>query len=394
MIAWNKQRGEKKMEFVLAPSNFKGTLSSIQVIEMLSKVINSFDKKASIISFPLADGGDGTLDSYKFLYKNNYQEIKIEASGPFYHKDIYSSYLIVNKKTAVIESCKFCGLALAGDKSNPSLTTTYGVGEAIIDALNKGIRDFKIGIGGSSTNDLGSGMACSLGVRFLNRNLESFLPTGGTLNEVTHIDISNLDKRIMESTFTILSDVENPLLGTNGATYVYALQKGASKKDLPVLEANMNHLNEVIKKDLHLDFSKEKGAGAAGGLGLAAKLYLKGTIKSGAVEILEESNFQNSISSDSLVITGEGHIDRQTLSGKTISRIARICKIKKVPLLAIGGIIDEEIKPSLIDLGVTDFLTTSTKKYPTFKELKENASKDLIYSFKSYFFKHYQSLKD
>jgi glycerate kinase len=372
------------MKTVIVPDSFKGTLSSDAVIAILKAEIARFYPKTVVEAFPLADGGEGTVSAYLSIFGSDAIKVTRLVYGPFIGEKVNANYAIIEGRTAVIEAAQTCGQSLAEGRQDPRKTTTYGLGEQIEDALNKGYRTFKIGLGGSSTNDFGSGMAVALGVRFFNAEGETFIPTGGTLNQVTRVDIGGMDDRIKEADFTVLSDVDNPLLGPQGASYVYAPQKGATTEMLPILEKNMTHLNEVIHHDLDRDVSGIRGSGAAGGLGAACLLYLNAVIHSGVQELLHELDFGTILDGADLVITGEGHIDPETLHGKGVEGVARFAKVYHVPVLAIGGRIDEEVKKPLMDDGVTDFLAISAGEARPLSELRKTATEDLRKAFDSY----------
>ncbi|MFA6861328.1 MAG: glycerate kinase [Bacilli bacterium] len=372
------------MKIVLAPAPFKGTMTSKEVISALKSCLICFDKKAKLVSFPLADGGDGTLESYKTIEKHHFKIIRIETTGPFLNEKIKAQYLLTDRKTAIIESCQFFGLVKAGKRANPFLTTTYGLGEAIKDALNTGIRNFKIGLGGSSTNDLGSGMLQALGMRFLDKEQKSFIPTGGTLDQITSIDTTDFDSRIKESKFSILTDVTNPLLGTNGATYVFAKQKGACLEELPLLEKKTRHFNDLITKVIKKDISSKIGSGACGGLGACFLAFTPCELISGANDIISSNAFQKAVKGADFIITGEGHIDSQTLNGKAPYRLIQFAFSKKIPVLAIGGQIDADVMQELSNKGNISFLSLTTGSPLPIEELKKKAKDNLTAAFSDY----------
>ncbi len=363
------------MKIIIITDSFKGTMSSRESNQIIFDTIRKKHKDIILSSYLLADGGEGTIDAFN-QNESGYHKEEITVTSPNRTRRIKSSYLLRNNE-CVIESAKSCGLILLKKgEADPFSTTSYGLGETIKDALNKGADKFIVGLGGSCVNDLGTGMLSGLGIRYLNAKGEAFLPSGGTLKDIVRIDESGIDSRVLSSRFTILTDVDNPLLGENGATYVYARQKGARLEDLPFFEENMRHLNALITAAKRRDYSKDKGMGAAGGLGEAFRAYFDSSIQKGADTILDKIDFNTLVKEADLVITGEGHIDKSTLFGKGVIAIAKYSKINKVAVLAIGGKIDFTQEETLKENGITYLLPLSNKS-DDIENLKKHAKEDL-----------------
>jgi glycerate kinase len=297
--------------------------------------------EAQIINIPVADGGEGSVDA--FLAALGGEKRAVSVQGPFGSK-LQSFLGILKNGTAVIEMAACAGLPLAGDKKDPALTTTYGVGELVKVVLDEGCTRIIIGIGGSATNDGGCGAAAALGVKFLDRAGLVFIPTGGTLHKIEHIDIFGLDPRLQKTELITMCDVDNPLYGENGAAYIYGPQKGANAQMVKLLDGGLRHLAEVLKKELALDIAETPGAGAAGGMGYGMKAFLNSNLKMGIETVLDMVHFDEILKGASCVFSGEGKIDSQSLRGKAVSGIARRTKKARIPLIVVTGAIDDGIE--------------------------------------------------
>lgn len=326
------------MKIVIAPDSFKGNLTSLQVATAIEKGIRRVLPKATCIKVPMADGGEGTVQSLidamggKFVYKN--------VSGPDGNKVRARYGLLADKKTAVIEMAEASGLPLVEEKNrNPLTATSYGTGELIIDAINKGALKIIIGIGGSATNDGGAGMAQALGVKFFNakgKQIKS-LAAGGMLDRIADINMNDVHPAVAKCKIIIASDVDNPLCGKHGASYVFGPQKGATPAMVKRLDANLRGFGMLIKKRLNVDIRMLKGAGAAGGLGAGLVAFAGAKLQSGVDIVIQATGLKSSLRTADLVITGEGRVDFQTAFGKTPAGVARAAKRFKVPVIAIGG---------------------------------------------------------
>ncbi|MFA7055010.1 MAG: glycerate kinase, partial [Acholeplasmataceae bacterium] len=227
-------------KFVIIPDSFKGTLSSIEVCDIIETEILNVFNDAEIKKIPVADGGEGSVDA--FLEGLKGEKVFVEVNDPFFQKMTSFYGLIDQGETAVIEMAACAGLPLVGNKKNPRITTTYGVGELLLHAIEHGVKKVILGIGGSSTNDGGCGFAAALGVKFYNQNHETFIPTGGTLHQIHQIDKSNLDKRLNQIELITMCDIDNPLFGKEGAAYVFGPQKGADPEMVEFLDQGLKHL--------------------------------------------------------------------------------------------------------------------------------------------------------
>lgn len=348
-----KLRGEN-MKILIAPDSFKGSLSSIEVINCIEKSAKRHFNDLEIVKVPIADGGEGTVEAILAAVGGELKNV--EVIGPLGNK-IISSYGVINKRTAIIEMAAASGLALVADEDrNPMLTTTYGTGELILAGLNSGIREFFIGIGGSATNDGGIGAMQALGVKFLNSDNEEVGFGGGELSGIVNISLEDLDDRIKESSITVICDVNNPLTGPRGATSIYGPQKGASEEMLLELEKGMNNYKRVIEKNFGIEVNKVKGAGAAGGLGAALTVFLGAELKPGIETILEIVHFDLLLEGVDLVITGEGRIDGQSIYGKVPIGISKYCKRKNINVVAIVGSMGAEADV-VYDFGINSIFT-------------------------------------
>ncbi|MFW6000781.1 MAG: glycerate kinase [Halanaerobium sp.] len=324
------------MNILAAPDSFKGSLTALEVAENIKKGINDFDKNINVDLLPMADGGEGTVQS--LVDATGGQIIKKEVTGPL-GNNVEAFYGILgDQKTAVIEMAAASGLPLIPPtKRNPLKTTTYGTGELIASALEHGLEKIIIGIGGSATNDAGVGMAQALGAEILDKNGNQIAFGGENLDKIKEINLENLDSRIKKVEILTACDVDNPLFGRNGAAYVYAPQKGADQYMVERLDNNLRYFNEVVKNELDKNVNKIPGAGAAGGLGAGLVAFLGAELKAGVDIILDLINFEKKLENVDLVFTGEGMLDGQSIYGKTPVGVAKKAKEKDIPVIAIAG---------------------------------------------------------
>jgi len=345
------------MKILLAPDSFKGTMPSIEIINILERVARQHFEDLEIIKVPIADGGEGTVDAIIAAIGGEYREV--EVSGPLSGQKVRAKYGIINGHTAVIEMAQASGLFLIKpEQRNPLLTTTFGTGELIKAALDEGIRDFIIGIGGSATNDGGIGAAQALGVKFLDSNGENVGFGGRELSKIQKIDLTGMDRRIMDSKFSVICDVTNPLTGPNGATAVYGLQKGVKTQEtFEMLEKGMKNYERLIMDATGMDMSAIPGSGAAGGLGATMVAFFGAVLKPGIETVLDFVDFDNLIKDVDLVITGEGKIDGQSVFGKAPVGIAERCKQKNVSVVAITGGMGKDAK-KVYKFGIDSIMTT------------------------------------
>lgn len=333
------------MKIVLAPDSFKGNLTSMQVATALEKGIRRVIPNAKCIKVPMADGGEGTVQS--LVDGSGGKFIRKKVVGPA-GKPVMARYgLLADGKTAVIEMAEASGLPyVKGKEKNPMKTTSFGTGELILDAIKKGAGKIILGIGGSATTDCGAGMAQAIGVKFLDKDGKELkkYAAGGMLDKVARIDVSNIDKSIAKTQIIVASDVENPLFGKKGAAYVFGPQKGATPAMVKTLDDNLKYFGNLIKKDLGKDISMLKGAGAAGGLGAGLVAFTGAKIKSGISIVVDATRLKKHIKGADLVITGEGRVDSQTAFGKTPAGVAKAAKKYNVPTVAIGGGITDDAR--------------------------------------------------
>lgn len=354
---------------ILAPDSFKGTLSSKEITSILKEILLNEYEDILIYDIPLADGGENTLSVINEALNGKYKNIEI--TGPNFNK-IKSKYLIKNN-TAFIESAECVGLHLC-TKINCMETTTFGIGEQIIDAIKNNCDEIIITVGGTSTNDLGLGMLNSLGMNFYDINNNKIIPIPNNLDKIIKYDFPNLNtyKNIK---FKILSDVKNELLGLKGATYTYAKQKGASIEILPLLEEKVKHITKLFNNEKE----KEPSTGAGGGIVYGLKSFFNCEVISGIDYILDIFNFDEMLNNTDYVITGEGKIDNQTENGKVIYGICNRSKNKNVKVIALAGIIDNNID-NLYQAGLTKAYSINEDNI-SFEEAKKNAKNNLTKTF-------------
>ena len=328
--------------FILVPDSFKGTLSAIEVCNIMKSSIKNLYKDANIISVPVADGGEGTVDA--FLYALGGEKKSVWVSDAFNEQKILAHYAMLKDNIAVIEMAACAGLPLVKNRLEPDKTTTFGVGELIVDAINSGAKKIILGLGGSATNDGGCGMAAALGVKFKDEQDQEFIPTGGTLSQIYKIDMNNIYPKIKDIEFISMCDVDNPLCGRLGASAVFAPQKGADEDMVKSLDEGLAHLAKIIKRDLHIEVKDIKGAGAAGGLGAGSIAFLQSKLTKGIDVVLDTINFDELVSKADIVFTGEGKFDSQSLHGKVVMGVANRSQKYKTPVIVVTGAIGENIQ--------------------------------------------------
>lgn len=325
---------------ILAPDSFKGTISSIRICDIMEEEIRRFFPQIEINKIPVADGGEGTVDSLIKAAKG--EKVYVKVKGPHF-ETIQSFYGILSDgKTAVIEMAAAAGLPLVENNKNPLKTTTYGVGELIRHAVSKGCANIIIGLGGSCTNDGGAGMAAAMGVKFTDKDGKEFIPVGGTLCQIENIDTSGM-LDLSGLTVTAMCDVDNPLCGENGASKVFGPQKGADTEMVQFLDNNLKHFSDVIKSQLYKDILEMPGAGAAGGMGAGVSAFLGAELKRGIDVVLDTTGFNALLDGADIVFTGEGKIDGQSLRGKVVHGVATRAKTYGVPVIAVVGDIGDDI---------------------------------------------------
>lgn len=336
------------MKIVLAPDKFKGSLTASEVCAAMTEGILLANPGIDVVSVPMADGGEGTA------------EVLTQGTQGVWHtavvqdplgKPVEAGYGISGDgKTAFIEMAQASGLRLLKQPEyDPFRANTYGTGELILRAIQQGVDRIVLGIGGSATNDAGTGMAAALGWRFLDKTGQVLRPCGGNLDQIETIVAPDSS---WTGTVDVACDVTNPLVGPQGATYIYGPQKGAKPDDLPLLDAGMKHWAERVQQQFGVDLSPMPGAGAAGGLGAGAVLFLKGRLTEGVNLLIKHTQLAQKMRGADLVLTGEGRIDNQTLQGKLIAGITRLAHEQNIPVVALCGSL--HLPPDeLITLGLT-----------------------------------------
>jgi len=360
------------MKILICPDSFKESLSAVEVCNCIERGLKRANSKFRIEKVPLADGGEGTVKA--LVMATGGRIFKCRATDPLGRK-IWARYGILSDgKTGVIEMAAASGLALVPRaKRNPLVTTTYGTGEMVASALERGCRRIIIGIGGSATVDGGAGMAQALGARLLDGKGKDIRFGGRELEKLEKINLKFMDKRIARTDFIIASDVRNPLLGPKGAARVYGPQKGATPDMVKKLERGLSHLARVIKKELSISVENIPGSGAAGGLGAGLYAFLGAKMESGAKLVMRMAGLEQRIKKVDLVITGEGKVDRQTLYGKAVMGVIRMARKYRVPVICIAGSILPEAR-DLYGFGVKGLLSITPKPMSLQEAMKESKS--------------------
>ena len=362
------------MNILVLIDSFKGSLSSLEAGEIIKKACEQ-DSSNNVTVRPVADGGEGTIDSLKDI--KNAKIIKVDVHNPLMEHHT-ARYLSVDDKLAIMEMSESSGLTLIKDNLDPMNATTFGVGDMIKDALDKNIREFIIGIGGSATTDGGMGMLRSLGARFYDKNgIEiSNGPIG--INDLEKIDLDNFDKRLKDCTFQIACDVDNPLCGEYGSARVFAPQKGATPSQVEELDKLLGKYHEITQEIIQDADSNIEGAGAAGGLGYAFKNYLNAELKPGIEIILEMLGADDLIKNSDLIITGEGKMDFQTSMGKTPVGIAKLAKKYDKKVIAFCGVCDNDAV-SVNERGIDAFFPILNKCMQTNEAMDKKVSEENLY---------------
>lgn len=359
------------MKIVLAPDKFKGSLTAFEFCNAVEIGLKKALPNAQILQVPLADGGDGTIEIINHYMQGTF--VEVEVSNPFF-QPIKASYLFSeSQQAAFIEMAEASGAKLLKrEELNVMEATTSGTGELIKDALDRGVNSIILGIGGSATNDVGTGMATTLGYQLLDENDQPVKPMGKNLSRIKKIDDSQVHPRLKEVTFKLACDVSNPLYGPNGAAHIYSRQKGASEKEVLILDQGLQDFSEVLDAHFEIESQKVVGAGAAGGMGIGSKTFLNGELIPGIELIKELADFDNKIQNADWIITGEGKLDEQTKSGKTIQGILNSVE-KNTQIAAFCGKVDlseEEYQ----DLGI-HYASDVMSKAENFEDALEHTSK-------------------
>ncbi|WP_436862765.1 glycerate kinase [Staphylococcus caeli] len=338
------------MKIILAPDSFKGSMSATEIATYMSQSISEIYPQADVHALPVGDGGEGTMESLVNATNGTFHSVNV--TGPLGNQ-VSAQYGVLNDgKTCVIEMAEASGLKHIPENClNAMDTTTFGTGELILNALDKGFRNFIIALGGSATNDGDSGMLQALGVKLLDNQQQEINFGGAALQNLKVIDLTYFDQRIKHCKFTIASDVQNPLIGPNGASHVFGKQKGASMAQINQLDSNLEHWANLVAAETNIRIHNSPGAVAAGGLGAAFKAFFPNHFEEGIQVVIDYTNLEQHLKDADLIITGEGKIDFQTFYGKTPLGIAKCARKFNVPIIFIGGTVDIDIE-RLSDLGV------------------------------------------
>jgi glycerate 2-kinase len=321
---------------VVAPDKFEGSLTAGQAARAVEAGLKRARPDAEVVRLPVGDGGAGTLDA---VVAAGFERVGVRATGPT--GEPVDAAIAVRGSSAFVEMAEASGLRrLPGGRRAPLQATTYGTGELVRAALDRGARELVLGIGGSATTDGGAGMARALGARFLDEHGAELPDGGAALLRLAHVEAGGLDPRLRQVAVTVASDVDNPLVGPHGAAAVYGPQKGASPQDVLLLDSALRRYARVLAADLGVDLAEVPGAGAAGGLGAGAIAFLRARLRSGIELILELIGFDRQVEAADLVVTGEGKIDAQTLRGKAPAGVAKAATAHGVPVIALGGIVE------------------------------------------------------
>ena len=362
------------MKLLFASDSFKGTISSDQTIELLTKAAHEVFGECETGGVPVADGGEGTTEAVVKARKG--EMVYVDVHGPLMETE-HGFYGKLSDTEAVLEMAAASGLPMVPmEKRNPLHTTTYGTGELLKAALDAGYTEIAIAIGGSATNDGGMGFARALGIRFLDEDGNALEGKGSDLGKVKHIDMTGLDPAVKKAHFTVMCDVTNLLCGPDGATYTFGKQKGGTPEILDELEKGMQNYRDVIIREFGINPDEIKGSGAAGGLGAALKVFLGAEMKSGIETVLDLIDFDERLRDVDLVVTGEGRTDWQSCFGKVMQGVGDRSKKKGVPVAALCGGLGKDYE-KIYDHGIDSIMTTVDGPM-TLKDALDNAE-DLYY---------------
>lgn len=345
------------MKFLFASDSFKGTLSSRRTAELLTQAAEEIFPGCECAGLEVADGGEGTTEAV--LSAVDGRKLSVMVKGPLWEQR-EAFYGALDENRAVMEMAEASGLPLVPKElRDPRNTTTFGTGEMIRDAIDRGFRDISIAIGGSATNDGGIGCMRALGVRFLDESGQELRGCGADLIKIRTIDCSGLDTRIKERKvrFTVMCDVKNPLCGADGAAYTFGKQKGGTPEMLDELEAGMQNYRDLLLQEFGVNMDEVPGAGAAGGLGAALTAFLNAELKSGIETVLDLIGFEEKLQGVSLVVTGEGRADWQSVFGKVMQGVGSRCQLMGVPAVAIVGSMGTGAE-QIFDHGIESIMTT------------------------------------
>ena len=362
-------------KIVLAIDSFKGCLSSKEIEQCIAEEIHRILPSCQTVCIPIADGGEGMLDTLIEATQGTF--VSTQAHDPLMRIRPARYGILGDQRTAIIEMAEINGLTtLSPIERNPMKTSTYGTGELIKDALEKGFRRFIIGIGGSATNDAGMGMMQALGAHLYDKQGNELEQGGKIMEQIAHIDLNHLHPALKEATFIVACDVQNPFCGPQGAAYVFARQKGASEEQIRQLDEGMRHLALLIERDFSYNINKVKGAGAAGGLGGAFATFLQAHLQSGIDLLLNAVDFDRKITNADWIITGEGKADRQTAEGKVPAGVLKRAKKANIPVMLIAGKVED--KACLQQMGFARIVKISPDNLPLEEAMRPEVTRENI----------------
>ena len=362
-------------KIVLAIDSFKGCLSSKEIEQCIAEEIHRILPSCQTVCIPIADGGEGMLDTLIEATQGTF--VSTQAHDPLMRIRPARYGILGDQRTAIIEMAEINGLTtLSPIERNPMKTSTYGTGELIKDALEKGFRRFIIGIGGSATNDAGMGMMQALGAHLYDKQGNELEQGGKIMEQIAHIDLNHLHPALKEATFIVACDVQNPFCGPQGAAYVFARQKGASEEQIRQLDEGMRHLALLIERDFSYNINKVKGAGAAGGLGGAFATFLQAHLQSGIDLLLDAVDFDRKITNADWIITGEGKADRQTAEGKVPAGVLKRAKKANIPVMLIAGKVED--KACLQQMGFARIVKISPDNLPLEEAMRPEVTRENI----------------
>lgn len=362
-------------KIVLAIDSFKGCLSSKEIEQCIAEEIHRILPSCQTVCIPIADGGEGMLDTLIEATQGTF--VSTQAHDPLMRIRPARYGILGDQRTAIIEMAEINGLTtLSPIERNPMKTSTYGTGELIKDALEKGFRRFIIGIGGSATNDAGMGMMQALGAHLYDKQGNELEQGGKIMEQIAHIDLNHLHPALKEATFIVACDVQNPFCGPQGAAYVFARQKGASEEQIRQLDEGMRHLALLIERDFSYNINKVKGSGAAGGLGGAFATFLQAHLQSGIDLLLDAVDFDRKITNANWIITGEGKADRQTAEGKVPAGVLKRAKKANIPVMLIAGKVED--KACLQQMGFARIVKISPDNLPLEEAMRPEVTRENI----------------
>lgn len=344
---------------IVAPDSFKGSLSAIEVCDIARESILNIFPECHVESIPIADGGEGTVDCFMMALKG--EKISARVHGPYMEE--IETYYGKFGDMVVVEMAKAAGMLLAENSPNPAKTTTYGVGELIRHAVINGAKTVFIGLGGSATNDAGCGCAAALGVKFFDSEGNSFIPMGDSMNKIVKIDVVEARELLKDCEITGMRDTDIKMHGPKGAAYIFGQQKGADKHMIADLDKKLRYLDKIIVSQLNVSVENIRGSGAAGAMGAGIVAFLGGTLESGIDTIIDMVDLDAKLADADLLITGEGRIDNQSLSGKAVIGVAKRAKKFNVPVYVFAGEVDESAVGAY-DFGVTAMFSINRKAMP------------------------------